>query len=420
MLFSPHPEMGDLVRKYMALDGYVRHYLPIRGFGTMRDTLRHYRISDSPSFRLVQNAIDELMTTARARAGTRCRADGNAAADGDIVALCRREADALPDFGAGEEGDLLRDVAARVCARIDPAGTRAAAAVDAGRKTRRDCAPSWRHLAATMTEHFGAAPVRTPAQQLMELELSVALVENWTRAAELDLAMAGHGMSEADVRLDKVRKSFGAVVAVNDVTLDIERGTIFSLLGPSGCGKTTTLRLIAGFEQPSAGEVYIRGQRVTAIAPYRRDFSMVFQSYALFPHLNVAENVAFGLRMRRVPRGERGAAVKEALELVKLGALADRYPRQLSGGQQQRVALARAIVVKPAVLLLDEPLGALDKMLREEMQVELRDLQQRLGITAVFVTHDQEEALTLSDRVAVMRGGVIEQIGAPREIYDRP
>jgi spermidine/putrescine ABC transporter ATP-binding subunit len=209
-------------------------------------------------------------------------------------------------------------------------------------------------------------------------------------------------------------------VAVNDVTLDIERGTIFSLLGPSGCGKTTTLRLIAGFEQPSAGEVYIRGQRVTSIAPYRRDFSMVFQSYALFPHLNVAENVAFGLRMRRVPRGQRGAAVKEALELVKLGALADRYPRQLSGGQQQRVALARAIVVKPAVLLLDEPLGALDKMLREEMQVELRDLQQRLDITAVFVTHDQEEALTLSDRVAVMRGGVIEQVGAPREIYDRP
>jgi len=227
-------------------------------------------------------------------------------------------------------------------------------------------------------------------------------------------------MSGTDVRLDKVRKTFGPVVAVNDVTLEIERGTIFSLLGPSGCGKTTTLRLIAGFEQPSAGEVYIRGQRVTAIAPYRRDFSMVFQSYALFPHLDVAENVAFGLRMRRVPRSDRGALVKEALALVKLDALADRYPRQLSGGQQQRVALARALVIKPAVLLLDEPLGALDKMLREEMQVELRELQQRLGITAVFVTHDQEEALTLSDRVAVMRNGVIEQTGAPREIYDRP
>jgi spermidine/putrescine ABC transporter ATP-binding subunit len=223
-----------------------------------------------------------------------------------------------------------------------------------------------------------------------------------------------------DVRLDKVRKSFGAVVAVKDVTLDIGRGTIFSLLGPSGCGKTTTLRLIAGFEQPSAGDVYIRGKRVTAVAPYRRDFSMVFQSYALFPHLSVAENVAFGLRMRRVPRESRSKAVAEALDLVKLGALATRYPRELSGGQQQRVALARAIVIKPAVLLLDEPLGALDKMLREEMQVELRGLQQRLGITAVFVTHDQEEALTLSDRVAVMRNGVIEQVGAPRDIYDRP
>ena len=224
----------------------------------------------------------------------------------------------------------------------------------------------------------------------------------------------------ADVQLVGVRKRFGAVAAVNDVSVDIERGTIFSLLGPSGCGKTTTLRLVAGFEQPDAGDVYIRGARVTSMPPYRRDFSMVFQSYALFPHLTVAENVAFGLRMRRVARGDRARSVDEALELVKLRALADRYPRQLSGGQQQRVALARAIVVKPAVLLLDEPLGALDKLLREEMQVELRSLQQRLGITAVFVTHDQEEALTLSDRVAVMRNGVIEQIGAPREIYDRP
>ncbi|MGE5169348.1 MAG: ABC transporter ATP-binding protein [Rudaea sp.] len=225
---------------------------------------------------------------------------------------------------------------------------------------------------------------------------------------------------EIDVRLASVRKRFGTVVAVDDVTLAIHRGTIFSLLGPSGCGKTTTLRLIAGFEQPDAGDVYIRGERVTARPPYRRDFSMVFQSYALFPHLSVAENVAFGLRMRRFGRTARASAVKEALDLVKLGALADRYPRQLSGGQQQRVALARAIVVKPAVLLLDEPLGALDKMLREEMQVELRALQQRLGITAVFVTHDQEEALTLSDRVAVMRNGIIEQAGPPRDIYDRP
>ena len=233
-------------------------------------------------------------------------------------------------------------------------------------------------------------------------------------------ARLGAGEPEVDVRLENVHKRFGPVVAVRDVSVEIRRGTIFSLLGPSGCGKTTTLRLIAGFEQPDAGEVYIRGERVTAVAPYRRNFSMVFQSYALFPHLSVAENVAFGLRMRRVARHDRASAVKDALQLVKLGALADRYPRQLSGGQQQRVALARAIVVKPAVLLLDEPLGALDKMLREEMQVELRSLQQRLGITAVFVTHDQEEALTLSDNVAVMRNGVIEQIGAPREIYDRP
>jgi len=205
--------------------------------------------------------------------------------------------------------------------------------------------------------------------------------------------------SNADVQLVAVRKRFGAVTAVDDVSLDIARGSIFSLLGPSGCGKTTTLRLIAGFEQPDAGDVFIRGARVTSVPPYRRDFSMVFQSYALFPHLTVAENVGFGLRMRRVARVDRARSVAEALDLVKLGTLADRYPRQLSGGQQQRVALARAIVVKPAVLLLDEPLGALDKMLREEMQVELRSLQQRLGITAVFVTHDQEEALTLSDRV---------------------
>ena len=227
-------------------------------------------------------------------------------------------------------------------------------------------------------------------------------------------------MNDADVRLATVRKTFGSVVAVDNVDLEIRRGTIFSLLGPSGCGKTTTLRLIAGFERPDAGDVYIRGERVTSIPPYRRDFSMVFQSYALFPHLNVSENVAFGLRMRGMARADRARAVNDALELVKLDALADRYPRQLSGGQQQRVALARAIVIKPAVLLLDEPLGALDKMLREEMQLELRSLQQRLGITAVFVTHDQEEALTLSDRVAVMRNGVIEQTGAPREIYDRP
>jgi ABC-type Fe3+/spermidine/putrescine transport system ATPase subunit len=211
-------------------------------------------------------------------------------------------------------------------------------------------------------------------------------------------------MSEADVRLDKVRKSFGAVVAVNDVTLDIERGTIFSLLGPSGCGKTTTLRLIAGFEQPSAGEVYIRGQRVTSIAPYRRDFSMVFQSYALFPHLNVAENVAFGLRMRRVPRGQRGAAVKEALELVKLGALADRYPRQLSGGQQQRVALARALAARPGLLLADEPTGQLDSETGREIMMLIARLAKEETMTTVVTTHDPV-LLSIADRVVEIADG---------------
>jgi len=225
---------------------------------------------------------------------------------------------------------------------------------------------------------------------------------------------------DADVYLRGVSKTYGSVPAVRDLTLAIPRGVFFSLLGPSGCGKTTTLRLIAGFEQPSAGAVFIRGTDVTAVPPYRRDFAMVFQNFALFPHLSVADNVAFGLRMRRVAGAERATRVKEALDLVKLAGYDERYPKQLSGGQQQRVALARAIVVRPAVLLLDEPLGALDKNLREDMQVELRQLQRQLGITTVFVTHDQEEALTLSDQVAVMRDGVIEQLGPPRALYERP
>ena len=226
--------------------------------------------------------------------------------------------------------------------------------------------------------------------------------------------------SSADVYLSGVRKSYGSVPAIRDLTLAIPRGVFFSLLGPSGCGKTTTLRLVAGFEQPDQGTVLIRGKDVTAVPPYRRDFAMVFQNFALFPHLSVAENVAFGLRMRRIGGGERAARVKEALDLVKLRGYGERYPKQLSGGQQQRVALARAIIVRPAVLLLDEPLGALDKSLREDMQVELRQLQRKLGITTVFVTHDQEEALTLSDQVAVMRDGVIEQLGPPRALYERP
>lgn len=223
-----------------------------------------------------------------------------------------------------------------------------------------------------------------------------------------------------DVRFTGVTKRYGKAVAVKALSLDIPRGSFFSLLGPSGCGKTTTLRLIAGFETPDEGDVFIRDRRVTETAPYRRDFAMVFQNFALFPHLTVEQNVGFGLRMSGVERQARSRAVASALEMVKLSGFAERYPKQLSGGQQQRVAIARAIVMKPAVLLLDEPLGALDKNLREAMQVELRSLQRELGITTVFVTHDQEEALTMSDCVAVMRDGVIEQLGPPREIYERP
>jgi putative spermidine/putrescine transport system ATP-binding protein/spermidine/putrescine transport system ATP-binding protein len=232
--------------------------------------------------------------------------------------------------------------------------------------------------------------------------------------------MAEPDNTSADVRFVNVTKRFGRAVAVRDLTLDIPRGMFFSLLGPSGCGKTTTLRLVAGFEQPEEGDVFIKNARVTNVPPYRRDFAMVFQNFALFPHLSVGDNVAFGLKMLRVPQAQRAAQVRDALALVKLESFIDRYPKQLSGGQQQRVAIARAIVMKPAVLLLDEPLGALDKNLRESMQVELRALQRQLGITTVFVTHDQEEALTMSDRIAVMRDGVIEQLGAPREVYERP
>jgi spermidine/putrescine ABC transporter ATP-binding subunit len=208
--------------------------------------------------------------------------------------------------------------------------------------------------------------------------------------------------------------------AVRELSLTIRQGELLTLLGPSGCGKTTLLNMLAGFEAPSAGSVVIDGRDVTAVPPYRRDFAMVFQNFALFPHLSVAENVAFGLRMRRIGGAERAGRVKEALDLVKLSGYGERYPKQLSGGQQQRVALARAIIVRPAVLLLDEPLGALDKNLREDMQVELRQLQRQLGITTVFVTHDQEEALTLSDQVAVMRDGIIEQLGPPRALYEQP
>ena len=226
--------------------------------------------------------------------------------------------------------------------------------------------------------------------------------------------------TDSDVRLDRVTKRFADTTAVDDLTLDIRRGEFFSLLGPSGCGKTTTLRMIGGFEEPSAGVIYLGGQDVTNLPPYRRDINTVFQSYALFPHLDVYENVAFGLRRKRVGKPEVERRVKEALRLVDLPGFERRKQHQLSGGQQQRIALARALVNHPQVLLLDEPLGALDLKLRKQMQLELKRIQLEVGITFLYVTHDQAEAMTMSDRIAVMRFGRIEQIGPPEEIYERP
>lgn len=223
-----------------------------------------------------------------------------------------------------------------------------------------------------------------------------------------------------DVRLENVTKSYGRTVAVDRLTLGVRRGELLSLLGPSGCGKTTTLRVVAGLVRPTEGTVIIKDRLVTTVPVHRRNIGMVFQNYALFPHLSVAENVAFGLQMRSVPRATIRTLVREALELVQLPGFEDRFPQQLSGGQQQRVALARALVIKPAVLLLDEPFGALDKKLREGMQIELRQLQRRLEITTVFVTHDQEEALEVADRIAVMNAGQLEQVGTPEDVYDNP
>ncbi len=227
-------------------------------------------------------------------------------------------------------------------------------------------------------------------------------------------------MSNIDVELQNVTKRFGDFVAVNDVSLEIKDGEFFSLLGPSGCGKTTCLRMIAGFELPSEGEVKIRGKAMGYTPPYKRPVNTVFQNYALFPHMTVFENVAFGLEMQKVPRADIKTRVKETLEMVRLPHLADRKPRQLSGGQQQRIALARALVNRPQVLLLDEPLSALDLKLRKAMQLELKELQHQVGITFIFVTHDQEEAITMSDRIAVMNEGLVQQVGAPREIYESP
>jgi len=224
----------------------------------------------------------------------------------------------------------------------------------------------------------------------------------------------------AAIELEAVAKRYGAHAAVDGVSLAIGEGEFFSLLGPSGCGKTTTLRMIAGFVEPDEGRILLHGDDVTSVPPNRRPVNMVFQQYALFPHMSVYDNVAFGLSVRGVPRKEHGDRVNEILRVVALEGYEKRRPRQLSGGQQQRVALARALVNRPAALLLDEPLGALDVKLRRHMQLELKRIQHEIGTTFVYVTHDQEEALAMSDRIAVMNGGRVEQLGTPREIYEHP
>jgi spermidine/putrescine transport system ATP-binding protein len=227
-------------------------------------------------------------------------------------------------------------------------------------------------------------------------------------------------MSDGTIRLESVTRRFDEVTAVDGVSLEICAGEFFSLLGPSGCGKTTTLRMIAGFEEPDEGRVWLAGEDVTTVSPKRRNVNMVFQDYALFPHMTVAENVGFGLKLKHVKRDEIATRTSEMLGIVRLGGHAERQPGELSGGQRQRVALARALVNRPAALLLDEPLGALDLKLRREMQLELKRIQKSTGTTFVYVTHDQEEALTMSDRIAVMDGGRVQQLADPRSLYERP
>jgi putative spermidine/putrescine transport system ATP-binding protein len=222
------------------------------------------------------------------------------------------------------------------------------------------------------------------------------------------------------IRFDHVSKTYGSLTVVNDLVLDIPRGEFISFLGPSGSGKTTLLMMLAGFEAATSGSVWLDDKRIDRLPPYRRNMGVVFQNYALFPHMSAAENVAFPLQMRRLSKADIAQKVQRALDVVQLGSMKDRRPSQLSGGQQQRVALARALVFEPAVILMDEPLGALDKQLREQMQLDIRDLHRRLGLTIVFVTHDQSEALTMSNRIAVFNRGKIEQIGSPEDIYDRP
>jgi spermidine/putrescine transport system ATP-binding protein len=235
-----------------------------------------------------------------------------------------------------------------------------------------------------------------------------------------DDAFAALGGKEADIHLEQVTKRFGEMVAVDELTLSIERGAFYAMLGPSGCGKTTTLRMIGGFEDPTEGTIFLGGEEVTQHPPYKRDVNTVFQSYALFPHLSVERNVGFGLERRKVSKSEVKQRVGEALELVQLGHLGKRKPAQLSGGQQQRVALARALVNRPRALLLDEPLGALDLRLRKQLQIELKRIQQDVGITFVHVTHDQEEAMSMADTIAVMNEGKIEQAGSATDLYERP
>lgn len=224
----------------------------------------------------------------------------------------------------------------------------------------------------------------------------------------------------AAVEFIRVSRAFGEVRAVDDVSFTVQRGEFFSMLGPSGSGKTTCLRLIAGFDQPTAGQIQLNGQNATRLPPYERDVNTVFQDYALFPHMSVGENIGYSLMLKQVPKLERKKRVSEMLDLVQLGEYANRRPSQLSGGQRQRVALARALINQPQILLLDEPLGALDLKLRQQMQLELKAIQQRLGITFIFVTHDQEEALTMSDRLAVFNQGKIEQIDSPTDVYEHP
>jgi spermidine/putrescine transport system ATP-binding protein len=227
-------------------------------------------------------------------------------------------------------------------------------------------------------------------------------------------------VSENGITLEGVSKRFGGVEAVRSVSVEIEEGEFFSLLGPSGCGKTTSLRMIGGFEQPDEGRILLRGVDVTSVPPNRRNVNMVFQHYALFPHMSIRDNIAFGMRLKRVDKAEQRERVADMLRIVRLEGLEKGKPAQLSGGQQQRVALARALVNRPAALLLDEPLGALDVKLRKQMQLELKRIQSELGTTFVYVTHDQEEALAMSDRIAVMNDGVVEQVAPPRELYEHP